>query len=81
MPIFEYKCNNCNEKFDFLHKSSVNIEKVHCPSCGSNENKKLLSSFSASISGSSGYSGGCADGSCGIPAPSSGCSSGLCGLN
>ena len=81
MPIFEYKCKGCGEKFDYLHKSSSNIESVNCPACGSEDNKKLLSSFSASIGGSSSYSGGCADGSCGVPAPVSGCASGMCGLN
>ena len=48
MPIFEYKCKQCNNKFEVLHKSSVNQEEVNCPKCNSTENKKLLSSFSAS---------------------------------
>ncbi|MBU1096932.1 MAG: zinc ribbon domain-containing protein [Bacteroidetes bacterium] len=81
MPIFEYRCQSCNNKFDYLHKSVSNIETVNCPECGSEENKKLLSSFSASMGSTSSYGGGCADGSCGIPAPTGGCSSGLCGLN
>jgi len=81
MPIFEYKCNECGTKFDFLHKSINNIEDVNCPSCNSEDNKKLLSSFSASMGSSSSSSFGCADGSCGIPAPSGGCASGMCGIN
>ena len=47
MPIFEYKCKQCNSKFEVLHKSSLNQEEVSCPSCNSKENQKLLSSFSA----------------------------------
>jgi len=81
MPIFEYRCSKCNTKFEVLHKSSQSGEEVTCPNCNSNNNKKLLSAFSASISGSSGYSGfsrsdapSCSDGSCG-------CSSGMCGLD
>ncbi|MFC2132995.1 FmdB family zinc ribbon protein [Bacteroidota bacterium] len=81
MPIFEYKCEDCNTKHEVLHKSSTNIEEVTCPSCNSNNNKKLLSSFSASI-GNSSFSAGesCSTGSCGLPV-SGGCASGTCGLN
>ncbi|MBU2506957.1 MAG: zinc ribbon domain-containing protein [Bacteroidetes bacterium] len=82
MPIFEYRCSDCDTKFDFLHKSISNIEDVSCPSCNSSNSKKLLSIFSASMgSGSMSFGGGCSDGSCGIPAPTSSCASGMCGLN
>lgn len=83
MPIFEYKCNDCGKKFDILHKSSANLEEVVCPECQSKNSKKLLSSFSASMGGSSSFSSGssCSDGSCSVPSYSSGCSTGLCGLN
>jgi putative FmdB family regulatory protein len=82
MPIFEYRCQNCDTKYEVLHKSTLNQQEVSCPKCNSTESKKLFSAFSASIE-SSGYSGGCENGSCGIPASSSasGCASGLCGLN
>lgn len=82
MPIFEYKCNGCGKKFDVLHKSSVNLEDVVCPACQSTDNKKLLSTFSASMGSSSGYDSGssCSDGSCGVPSYG-GCASGMCGLN
>ena len=33
MPLFEYKCSDCNAKFEILHKSSVNQEDVFCPEC------------------------------------------------
>lgn len=81
MPIFEYKCNDCNKKFDVLHKSSTNLEEVICPVCQSKDSKKLLSTFSAST-GSSSYNSAssCSDGSCGVPSYG-GCSSGMCGLN
>jgi putative FmdB family regulatory protein len=80
MPIFEYKCNDCNKKFEVLHKSSANLEEVVCPDCQSKNYKKLLSSFSAST-GSSSYESGqsCQDGSCGMPY--GGCANGMCGLN
>lgn len=82
MPIFEYKCNNCGKKFDVLHKSSTNMAEVVCPDCQSKNSKKLLSSFSASMS-SGGFEGGssCSDGSCGVPSYGGGCANGMCGLN
>jgi putative FmdB family regulatory protein len=84
MPLYEYKCSECNTKFEVLHKSSVNTEEVTCPNCNSTKSKKLFSSFSASINSNSDYSSGsCATGNCGLPESpySGGCSSGMCGLN
>lgn len=82
MPIFEYKCNDCGRKFDVLHKSSATMEEVICPDCQSKNSKKLLSSFSASVS-SSGYDSApsCSTGSCGVPSFGGGCANGMCGLN
>ncbi|MHC1738209.1 MAG: zinc ribbon domain-containing protein [Ignavibacteriaceae bacterium] len=81
MPIFEYKCNDCGNKFEVLHKSSAQISEVDCPSCHSVNNKKLFSAFSPAVNSSSGYSASsCASGNCGVDY-SGGCSSGMCGLN
>jgi putative FmdB family regulatory protein len=81
MPIFEYRCENCGNKYDVLHKSSVNQKEVTCPKCNSAKSKKLLSTFSASIDGSSSYSSNsCDSGNCDVPS-TGGCASGLCGLN
>ncbi len=80
MPIYEYKCSECNTKFDVLHKSTTIQEDVHCPACNSTENKKLFSSFSSSTSNNVNLSAGsCQNESCGLP--NTGCSSGLCDLN
>ena len=80
MPIFEYKCSECNTKFEVLHKSSTKQDDVTCPKCNSNKNKKLFSSFSSTINSDSySTSGDCASGQCSTPVGS--CSSGLCGLN
>lgn len=51
MPIYEYKCSNCNTKFEILHRSITKVEDVSCPKCNSNEVKKMLSTFSASFNG------------------------------
>ena len=84
MPLYEYRCSDCNTKFEVLHKSIVNLNGVACPECNSIKNKKLFSSFSASVSSGSDYStGGCASGNCSLPDNpySAGCSTGMCGLN
>jgi putative FmdB family regulatory protein len=83
MPIFEYKCNDCGKKFDVLHKSSTNLEEVVCPNCQSKNSKKLLSAFSATISGSASSHQehpSCSDGSCRLNY-GGGCANGMCGLN
>ncbi|HHY63287.1 MAG TPA: zinc ribbon domain-containing protein [Bacillota bacterium] len=68
MPIFEYKCAKCGEKFEELVTGCC--ADVKCPKCGSDEVKKLFSSFgfksgSTFSSSSGGSCGSCAGGSCG----------------
>ena len=58
MPIFEYVCTNCGERFEKLVLSSKRARQLSCPSCGSTEVKKALSVFG--VSGST-TTGGSAD--------------------
>jgi putative FmdB family regulatory protein len=46
MPIFEYRCNDCETKFEkiVLSRSS----DIQCPDCSSAHVEKLLSSFAVS---------------------------------
>jgi putative FmdB family regulatory protein len=68
MPIFEYKCDECDEEFEKLVMGSN--PEIECPKCGSKKVTKKFSLF--------GVSGG------DKPAPSSGgsgcssCSSSSC---
>ncbi|MCK5744233.1 MAG: zinc ribbon domain-containing protein [Caldisericia bacterium] len=42
MPIYEYVCKNCNNRFDILaFSTSENTAK--CPKCGSDETNKIIS--------------------------------------
>jgi putative FmdB family regulatory protein len=80
MPIYEYKCSECNTKFEILHKSTSIQDVIRCPACDSTENKKLFSSFSSQINNDVNLSAGsCVKGSCRLS--DNGCSSGLCGMN
>ncbi|RJQ42301.1 MAG: zinc ribbon domain-containing protein [Nitrospiraceae bacterium] len=45
MPIYEYKCNKCEEDFERLVFGS---QKVACPKCNSSEIKKKMSTFAMS---------------------------------
>ena len=42
MPIFEFECIDCNNKFEKIAKVQ---EKICCPQCNSNNLKKLISTF------------------------------------
>lgn len=50
MPLYEYECSACGNRFETLVNSS-NTETA-CPSCNSADVKKLLSVFAAGSSGS-----------------------------
>jgi len=61
MPIYEYKCSDCDSKFEVLVFSQN--EKIICEKCGSENSERLLSGFASTVSssdsgGSCGGSGG-----------------------
>jgi len=47
MPIYEYRCEECGEKFEKLVASFRLAAEADCPKCGSTKVKKIISSFSA----------------------------------
>ena len=49
MPIYEYRCRACDERFEELVRNSQVV--VPCPSCGGREAERLLSVF-AGVGGS-----------------------------
>ncbi len=46
MPIYEYSCTKCGQRFEKLQKNEA-LETVVCPNCGSTEVSKEISSFSS----------------------------------
>ncbi|MCF8011081.1 MAG: zinc ribbon domain-containing protein [Clostridiales bacterium] len=44
MPIYEYKCKDCNNEFELLQLPGRNDQPA-CPECGSTNLKKLISSI------------------------------------
>ena len=62
MPIFEYRCKDCGEKFETLVYSTSDTGDIECPECGSTQTEKQMSMFASS--GGNG-SGGASKSSCG----------------
>jgi putative FmdB family regulatory protein len=57
MPIYEYVCNKCSEKFSLLRGINAK-DDAQCPKCGSADVKKVLSSFCCSSGSGAGVSSG-----------------------
>jgi len=45
MPIYEYKCQDCGEKFEKLVRLGAMETEVKCPVCHSDQVKRLISIF------------------------------------
>jgi putative FmdB family regulatory protein len=79
MPIYEYACESCGNKFEKLVRRSEDVLESGCPSCGQKHLKQEYSTFAARGSAAenapspAGMGGGCPAGMCGTP--------GLCGRN
>ena len=74
MPIYEYRCESCAEKFDVLTRFSERDKSQVCPACESTKTRVQVSKFAFAGAGESlemmnvGGStsgGGCCGGSCG----------------
>jgi len=50
MPIYEYRCLECGERFEKLVRLSTSTSEIECPRCGERKVEKLLSLFSARMS-------------------------------
>ena len=65
MPLYEYRCEKCDEQFEEL-RSASDEDEVRCPSCD-RPAKKLLSAFSVGGGNPSGSAAGSGGGSsCGF---------------
>ena len=50
MPLFEYECTGCGNKFELLIRGS---EQPRCPKCGEERVEKSLSVFAVSVKSAS----------------------------
>ncbi|HEU0264293.1 MAG TPA: zinc ribbon domain-containing protein [Geobacterales bacterium] len=58
MPIYEYLCQQCGERFSLIQKMGSDSSAVRCSKCGSSDVKREISSFSCSGGQSIGSAGG-----------------------
>lgn len=75
MPIYEYRCESCTEKFEVLTRYAERDATQVCPACESTRTRVLVSSFarvgggdsleSMDFGGTESTGGGCCGGSCG----------------
>ncbi len=45
MPIYEYKCKKCGDKFELRLGFFHNKKSVRCPKCGSDDPDRVYSPF------------------------------------
>lgn len=64
MPIYEFKCNQCGKEFEQIVFSFDKNRDVPCPSCGTADTCRLLSSFACSSGSGSGAAKGASSHSC-----------------
>ena len=68
MPIYEYRCLECEATFEKI--VSLNTDSMVCEKCSSTQVEKLFSAFAVQAGSSQSFeaaSGGC--GTCGAPRP------------
>ena len=53
MPIYEYCCDECGEKFELFVRSAAQKTTLTCPSCGSEKVRKAISLFGVGSTGGS----------------------------
>ncbi len=52
MPIYEYRCGQCEHRFEATQSLHARVEDTVCPSCGAQEATRLISSVVSKIVGS-----------------------------
>lgn len=53
MPIYEYRCKDCDTVFETFVSTVADADKVVCKKCVSKNVEKQISTFSSKLSGSS----------------------------
>ena len=67
MPLYEYRCDRCDHRFEVLQRMGDDATGIDCPKCGDAKVTKQLSTFAAG-GGSSGdafAAAGCGRPACG----------------
>jgi putative FmdB family regulatory protein len=73
MPIFEFKCSECEEFFEVIVMGKNDDSSLNCPKCKSKEFQRVVSKTNYAMGNSSGGSG-----SKGVHTQERECSGGSC---
>lgn len=70
MPIYEYKCDYCQNQFEAIRKMAEADEPISCPNCHQQVTKRMVTAAMAfsdghAVSGSAQFCVGCSSGNCG----------------
>lgn len=52
MPIYEYECLKCDERFELRRSMAESDSDVRCPKCGAEHSQRVFSVFASGSSGS-----------------------------
>ena len=68
MPIYEYQCLDCGQRFEVLQRMGEGADDLTCPDCGQKRVTKQFSTFASNTGTSSDSAmsfggGGCGGGS------------------
>src|SRR5919206_2358867 len=53
MALYEYKCSDCEERFELMRPMSAADDLAECPECGGTESRRLISNFASITPGAS----------------------------
>lgn len=51
MPLYEYRCEQCDKQFEATQSVHARVEDTECPFCHARQARRLLSSFASKIVG------------------------------
>lgn len=51
MPLYEYRCGQCEKQFEASQSLYARIEDTECPFCQARQAIRLMSSFSSNVVG------------------------------
>jgi len=51
MPVYEYECTNCKEKFELRRSIGDSDSEIKCPACGAGHPQRVLSLFASKAAG------------------------------
>jgi putative FmdB family regulatory protein len=54
MPLYEYRCEGCGERFEVLQRMGEAGDGLACPACGAARPARQLSTFAAAAGGGGG---------------------------